>query len=162
MWRVLPCHAWFLAPIALAIATAVACTPAGQTARADVTLYLQRANDWAPVEAETARTIDRILATQFVDEAEVRRQIVADTPRVRAHLVRIATIHPTSPELRDIHARYVDTWRRLAAGYETLLRGLDTGHVPDIAAGRAALEAWRAGIVAVARDLRHLRDDVGL
>jgi hypothetical protein len=114
------------------------------------------------VEAETARTIDRILATQFVDEAEVRRQIVADTPRVRAHLVRIATIHPTSPELRDIHARYVDTWRRLAAGYETLLRGLDTGHVPDIAAGRAALEAWRAGIVAVARDLRHLRDDVGL
>jgi hypothetical protein len=161
MWRVLLCHPWFLAPIALAIGTAVACTPAGQTARADVTLYLQRMNDWAPVEAETARTIDRILATQFVDEAEVRRQIVADTPRVSAHLVRIASIHPTSPELRDVHERYVDAWRGLAAGYETLLRGLDTGQVPEIAAGRSALEGWRAGIIAVARDLRRLRDDVG-
>src|SRR6185503_18157986 len=69
MWRVLPCHSWFLAPLALAIGTIVACTPAEKTARADVTLYLQRANDGAPVEAETARTIDRILATQFVDEA---------------------------------------------------------------------------------------------
>ena len=141
--------------------TAVACNPSERTAQADVTLYLQRAKDWAPVEAETARTIDRILATQFVDEAEVRRQVVADAPRVSAHLARIASLQPTSPALRLIHARYVDTWRGLAAGYETLLHGLDSGQVPDIAAGRAALEAWRAGIVAVARDLRRLRDDVG-
>lgn len=144
------------------MAAVAGCGPTGQTARADLTLYLQRANDWAPVEAETARTIDRILATQFVDEAEVRRQIIADRPRVRAHLDRIVTINPTSPELRDIHADYVDTWRRLAAGYDTLLRGLDSGQVPDIAAGREAIEAWRTGILAVARALRRLRDDLGV
>jgi hypothetical protein len=162
MWRFPHLPACLLVPVALLVGAAFACTPSTQTARADITLYLQRANDWAPVEAETARTIDRILATQFVDEAEVRRQIVADAPRVSAHLARIAPIRPTSSELRHVHERYVDTWRRLAAGYESLGRGLDTGNVPDLAAGRAALEAWRAGILAVARDLRRLRDDLAV
>lgn len=142
--------------------TIIACNPDAQTLRADLTLYLQRANDWAPTEAETARTIDRILATQFVDEAEVRRQVGADAPRVTAHLERIQAVHPASPEVRDIHQRYVSTWRRLDAGYAALLRGLDTGHVPDIAIGRQALEAWRDGIVGVAGELRRLRADTGI
>jgi len=38
--------------------------------------------------AETL-AIDRVLATQFVDEAEVRRQVTADAPRVTVHLARI-------------------------------------------------------------------------
>jgi hypothetical protein len=139
----------------------VGCNPAERTLRAELTLYLQRTADWAPVEAETARTIDRILATQFVDEAEVRRQVTDDLPRVRAHLARIEQVDPTAPELRDIHRGYVDTWRRLATGYERLLHGLDTGDVPDIAAGREALQAWRRGILATARELRQLQTDVG-
>jgi len=147
----------------LCLAAALACSnPSDQALRADLTLYLQRANDWAPVEAETARTIDRVLATQFVDEAEVRRQIAADAPRVTAHLARIEPVAPTSQELRDVHARYVGAWRDLSAGYAALLRGLDTGNVPDIAAGRKAMEAWLEAIVGVARDLRRLKAQAGL
>jgi hypothetical protein len=127
-----------------------------------LTLYLQRANDWAPTEAETARTIDRILATQFVDEAEVRRQITADAPRVAAHLARIEKVEPTSPEIRDVHRRYVVAWKTLDEGYRVLGRGLDAGNVPDIAAGRRALDDWRAGIVEVARELRRLREAAGV
>ena len=137
-------------------------SPSEQALRADLTLYIQRANDWAPVEAETARTIDRIVATQFVDEAEVRRQVTADAPRVAAHLARIEAVSPTSQEVRDVHARYVGAWRDLAAGYASLLRGLDTGNVPDIATGRRAMQAWRESIVGVARDLRRLKSDAGL
>jgi hypothetical protein len=147
----------------LLVGAALSCSsPSEQALRADLTLYLQRANDWAPVEAETARTIDRVLATQFVDEAEVRRQVTADAPRVAAHLARIEAVSPTSQELRDVHARYVGAWHDLATGYTALLRGLDTGDVPAIAAGRRAMEAWRESIVGVARDLRRLKTEAGL
>ena len=149
--------------VVLLLGVAIACSsPSDQALRADLTLYLQRANDWAPVEAETARTIDRVLATQFVDEAEVRRQVTADAPRVTAHLARIETVTPTSQELRDVHARYVGAWRDLSGGYAALLRGLDTGNVPDIATGRRAMEAWREDIVGVAQDLRRLKAQADL
>jgi hypothetical protein len=151
-----------LVPSILFATALLSCSPATQTLRADLTLYLQRANDWAPTEAETARTIDRILATQFVDEAEVRRQLAADAPRVAGHLERIRAVEPKSPEIRDVHRRYVETWQALDEGYRILDRGLDTGQVPDIAAGRRALDDWRAGIVEVARELRRLRETAGL
>jgi len=153
-----------LRPFALlALGVALGCSsPENQALRADLTLYLQRANDWGPAEAETARTIDRILATQFVDEAEVRRQITADAPRVKAHLARIEAVTPSTQELRDVHARYVGAWHDLELGYAALLRGLDTGTVPDIATGRRAMEAWRESIVGVARDLRRLKQQADL
>jgi hypothetical protein len=140
---------------------ATGCKPADRAVRADLTLYLQRTADWAPVEAETARTIERVLATQFVDDAEVRRQVTADAPRVEAHLARIEAVQPASAEVRDIHRRYVDNWRRLAAGYRDLLHGVSTGDVPEIASGRKALQAWRAGILETARELRRLQADLG-
>jgi hypothetical protein len=129
--------------------------------RADFDQYLLHEREWAPVEAETARTIERILATQFVDEAEVRRQIDADLPRVIAHLARLKDIRPNSPQLQLIHGSYVDTWVDLRDGYVQLERGLDRGVVSDVAAGRAALQAWRQGILATARAIRALRDDIG-
>jgi hypothetical protein len=140
----------------------VACgSAADRTLNADLSLYLQRANDWSPVEAETAKTIERILATQFVDEAEVRRQVVANAPHVAQHLGRVEQVQPRSPELQVVHRRYVEAWRRLAIGYDRILRGLDTGTVSDIADGRRALEAWRGAIVDTARDLRRLQQDLG-
>jgi len=137
-----------------------ACNAHDQALHADLTLYLQRANDWSPVEAETARTIDRILATQFVDEAEVRRQVVANVPQITAHIASVEAVQPRSRELQELHRRYVDTWRQLAPGYDRILHGLDTGTVPDIAAGRVALEAWRTGILDTARELRRLQQEV--
>lgn len=133
---------------------------ADRTLHADLTLYLQRANDWSPVEAETAKTIDRILATQFVDEAEVRRQVVANAPQITEHLARVEQVKPRSPELQDVHRRYVEAWRELASGYERILHGLDTGTANDIAAGRRGLEAWRGGIVDTAKELRRLQRDL--
>ena len=137
-----------------------ACTHDDTRLRDDLTLYLQQAQDWAPVEAETSRTIARILATQFVDEAEVRRQIRADLPRVAAHIARVRNIHPSSPELAAIQATYLTTWRDLATGYNQIERGLDHGIVTDVAAGRASLAAWRQGIIATADALRRLRHDL--
>ncbi len=151
---------WLFAVLTV-LAVAAACNPTTPATRADLQLYLQHANDWAPVEAETARTIARILATQFVDEAEVRRQITADQPRVAAHIARIGAVHPTSDEVREIHRQYVETWTRLARGYDDVLRGLDHGQAADLAAGRESLEAWREGIVSTARQLRHLQDELG-
>jgi hypothetical protein len=138
----------------------LACAGPDEAVRVDLERYLRRANDWGPVEAETARAIDRILRTQFVDEAEVRRQISADRPRVAAHLETLGTAPPASAPLQAIHARYIENWRALLAGYDDILAGLDGADTTRLARGRAALERWRRGIVAVATSLRDLRQEL--
>jgi hypothetical protein len=139
----------------------VACSKPAPLLRADVEAYLRHANDWAPVEAETARTVDRILATQFVDDAEVRRQVTGDLPRVVAHLDRIRNYRPSTSEVRAVHDDYVKAWDDLQRGYTSILRGLDTGEASDLAAGRRAMEDWRATVVRTAHALRTLVDETG-
>jgi hypothetical protein len=137
------------------------CRVSDEALRVDLERYLRRANDWAPVEAETARAIDRILQTQFVDEAEVRRQIAADRPRAKAHLDAVAAIASATPELRAIHDRYVQVWRSLLGGYDDVSTGIDAADASRLSRGRAALEAWRLGIIETATDLRRLRSQLG-
>ena len=153
-----------LAPVLLALGLSTthlsACAHNEAGRRAEFDEYLRHEQNWAPVEAETARTIERILATQFVDEAEVRRQVDADLPRVALHIGRLSAVHPVSPELALIHAEYVTLWKNLADGYRQIEQGLDGGVISDVAAGRASLDAWRQGIIATARALRGLRNDL--
>jgi hypothetical protein len=139
----------------------VACSKPAPLLRADVEAYLRHANDWAPVEAETARTVDRILVTQFVDDAEVRRQVTADLPRVVAHLDRIRNYRPSTSEVRAVHDDYVKAWVDLQRGYASVLRGLDTGDASGLAAGRRAMEDWRATVLRTAHALRTLADRTG-
>jgi len=143
---------------ALAVA-AVGCqsTPPAAT-RIDLRAYLARTQSWAPVEAEAARTIERILKTQFVDEAEVMRQIADSRPRLVAHLQALRAYTPHSKEVARVHAHYVEAWERLLAGYDAIERGFSTGDYTQLARGREAMEAWRAGIVPVAHELRELME----
>ena len=136
---------------------AISCTQDDHLLRSEVTSYLHLETEWAPVEAETARTIDRILATQFVDESEVRRQVAADSPRITAHLIRIAAYNFRSPDVAALHAQYVVSWRHLLEGYRKIDQGIHAASAPDIAMGRRALEGWRRSILDVARELRRLR-----
>ena len=150
-----------LATLRLLSLSATGCSPSQTEVRADLERYLRNSRDWAPTEAETARCVQRILATQFVDEAEVRRQIAADSPRVAAHIERIAAFEPLTAPLRKIHASYVHAWRDLLKGYQRILHGLDTGDAADLAAGRQALARWRAAIVSTAEHLRELAEATG-
>jgi len=135
-------------------------TPSEQRLQADLRGYLVHVREWAPTEAETARAIDRIVATQFVDDAEVRRQVAADAPRVDRQIARVQAVEPATKEMRAIHARYLEAWRGLAAGYATLLAGIDAGDATRIAAGRRALDDWRAAIVETATEIKRLADRV--
>jgi len=117
---------------------------------------------WAPTEAETARTIERILATEFVDEAEVMRQIADSTPRVQRQLDEAQRYEPRTTEIRRIHETYVGAWRALIAAYEAIRTGLENDDQPKLAQGRLGMARWRDGILAVARDLRALRDRLDL
>src|SRR5262249_41503878 len=110
-------------------------------------------------EAETGRTIDRIIATQFVDEGEVRRQISDDAPRVARHLERIRAYKPATSDVRAVHERYVAAWQAAADGYASVTDGLDHGDATRLATGRRDLEQWRADLIDVARQVRRLRDD---
>ena len=130
--------------------------------RADVQSYLARMKSWAPVEAETERTIERILRTQFVDEAEVRRQIQDDRPRVLAHLERVRAYAPRSKDVQHIHARYVSAWEDLLGGYDVIEAGFASGDYTKLARGREAMERWRAAIADVARQLRDLMEHFGV
>ena len=119
-------------------------------------------NSWAPVEAETAHTLERIMATQFVDEAEVLRQIAESRPRVQHQLDAAMAYEPRTAEVRRIHAIYVRAWRTLLDGYASITAGLEHGDQAKLANGRQAMLQWRDTIVEVAEELRALRDRVGV
>ena len=138
------------------------CQTSPTATRTDLRAYLTRTKSWAPVEAEAARTIGRILKTQFVDEAEVRRQIADSRPRLLAHLESLRAYTPHSKEVARIHARYVIAWERLLGGYDAIEEGFTTGDYTKLAHGREAMEAWRAEIVGVADDLRDLMEHFGI
>ena len=151
----------FVGVALLFIALAPSCSSPPAALRADVEAYLRRVNDWAPTEAETARTIDRILATQFVDEAEVRRQVTADAPRAKQQVDRLSAYQPRTPDVRDIHQRYVEAWRDLVTGYANIEAGIDAADAAKLSAGRRALEHWRSAVVETASSLRDLLQRTG-
>lgn len=146
----------------LVLPLALACRPAPTATRADLRAYLVRAKTWAPVEAEAARTIERILGTQFVNEAEVLRQIADSRPRVVTHLQMVRAYAPHSKEVAGVHARYIAAWERLLRGYDAIEDGFSSGDYTKLARGREAMETWRATIVGVADELRELMQHFGV
>ena len=146
---------WRAVVLVLAV---VGCRATADETRTDLRAYLARTRTWAPVDAETARTIDRILKTQFVDEAEVRRQIADSRPRLVTHLEHLRAYEPRSKDVTRVHARYVASWERLLAGYQEIEDGFSSGDYTKLARGREAMDAWRADIVAVADELRDLME----
>ena len=151
--------AWIAAAL---VPVLTACQTAPSETRTDLRAYLARTKSWAPIDAETARTIDRILKTQFVDEAEVRRQIADSRPRLLSHLERLRAYAPRSKDVSRIHARYVAAWERLLAGYQAIEDGFSSGDYTKLARGREAMEGWREDIVIVADDLRTLMEHFGV
>jgi hypothetical protein len=146
---------------AVAVAV-VACGNPPAATRTDLRAYLARSKSWAPAEAEANRTIDRILKTQFVDEAEVRRQIADSRPRVVAHLTSLRAYTPHSAEVTHVHAEYIAAWEKLLAGYDDIDEGFSSGDYTKLARGRQAMEAWRRAIVDVAAELRELVQHFGI
>jgi hypothetical protein len=130
--------------------------------RADVMSYLDRTRAWAPVEAETAQVLDRILATQFVDEAEVNRQIAATRPRLTTHLDQVRDYRPRTSDVASIHARYVRAWERLLSGFDAIDQGFSSGDYSKLAQGRQAIDSWRQQIVQVADELGELVRHLGI
>lgn len=145
--------------VVIAVAAVAACHRTDGSVAADVQAYLGRAQAWAAVEGETARTIDRILRTQFVDEAEVRRQIADARPRIAAHLESVHGYSPRTPELERIHAKYIAAWEELQAGFAAIENGFDSGDYTLLARGREAMARWKETVLEVARDLRRLADE---
>jgi hypothetical protein len=139
-----------------------ACSTPPATLRADTLAYLQKMSSWAPTEGETARTLERILATEFVDQAEVLRQISDSTPRVRRHLAEVAGYQPRTSEVRQIHEAYVGSWRTLLDAYASITAGFETGDQAKLSAGREGMARWRDAIVSTAQQLRDLRDRTGV
>jgi hypothetical protein len=146
----------------LLVTALLACgTPPGAE-RADVLAYLAHTRTWAPIEAETARLLDRISATQFVDEPEITRQIAEHRPRLLAHLEQVRTYVPRTPDVLRLHKQYTDAWERLLAGLDAIDKGFATGDYTKLAEGREAMDAWRALIVHVADELGNLTRRLGI
>ena len=148
--------------LALVLALVGACGVSPDTTRIELRAYLVRTKSWAPVEAETNRTLKRIFATQFVDEAEIRRQIADSRPRILTHLDQVRGFTAHSKDIARIHARYLAAWERLLGGYDAIEQGFSSGDYAKLARGREAMEAWREEIQAVAAELRELMEHFGV
>jgi hypothetical protein len=117
---------------------------------------------WAPVQAETARTLERILATEFVDEAEIHHQISDDRPRVLAHLERARAYTPHTPTVQEVHRTYLEAWQQLLDGYAAIELGFSSGDYTNLSRGRESMTAWRDGLLRVAKQLGDLAEHEGL
>jgi hypothetical protein len=146
--------------ILLFAALATGCTPPpAPVSQREVARYLQQLSEWAPQEAEVARAVRRILDTEFVDEAEVRRQMAESLPRLEAQLTAMRAYHVgAGGDLGAVHRSYVDAWAGLRQGYADITRGLDGGDQAALGRGRRALLAWREALPETADRLRVLRD----
>ena len=132
--------------------------PSAPLRQKDLAAYMQQLTHWAPQEAEIGRSVRRILETEFVDEAEVRRQVAESLPRVDAQLAVVRAYRPAGAELQAVHDSYVEAWDTLQRGYADILRALDEGDQAALGRGRQALLAWRHALPATARRLRELAD----
>lgn len=147
--------------IALLYALCPACSPAGEPLRSDTTRYLQLMEQWAPAQAEAARSIDRILASHFVDESEVRHQIDELQERVSSHLARARAYEPATLAVKRVHSRYLFAWEQLSSGCTSVIHGFDLGDTAAIASGRKAIELWVQVLPEIARELRALAAEAG-
>jgi len=147
---------------AVLLALALGCQSPPPATRSDLQAYLARSKGWAPREAEAARTVERILATEFVDEAEVLRQIADSRPRLLAHLERVRAYTPQSEDVLPIHRRYVGAWQRLLAAYDAIEEGFSSGDYAKLARGREHMAEWKNGILGVAQDIRQLMQHCGI
>ncbi len=134
------------------------CSTPTATLRADATTYVARISSWAPVEAEASRTIKRILATGFVDDSEVLRQVDEAAPRARRHLEELLAYKPSTSEVQSIHASYIDAWKTLLVAYEHIEQGIRTADQEVLARGRRGILEWRERILEVATRLRAVTD----
>ncbi len=134
------------------------CGPPPATLRAEISAYLAQLQDWAPVEAETARTIERILATEFVDEGLVRQYLAEAIPRTETHLERVRAYRPRTPPVASVHARYSAAWEALLAGFCAIEDGFHSGDWSQLAVGRRHMAQWRDGMLDVAGELRTLAE----
>lgn len=141
---------------------APACESGTTMLRADTTAYLEKMAAWSSVEAETARALDRIIVTNFVDEPEVLRQIADSSPRVRRHLAEAEGFRPRTAEIRRIHDVYLAAWRGLIQGFSSIEEGFAVADQARLSAGRDALFRWRQSIRRVAQDLRDTSERLAL
>ena len=157
---------WPLVPLLLAAvpfaASTMACRKSASTVAADVRGYLAQVQQWATIEAETNRTISRVLHTQFVDEGEVRHEIADNRPDILDHLDRIRAYTPRTSSLQKLHQRYIAAWEHLLGAYAAIEAGFASGDYSNLARGRKALLRWRDAMREIAKDLRTLADDAGV
>src|SRR4029077_11205939 len=151
-----------LRPTVVLAVLGAACGASSDTTRIELRAYLARTRSWAPVEAEANRTIKRILATQFVDEAEIRRQIADSRPRILTHVEHLRGYAPRSKDIARIHARYVAAWETLLGGYDAIEQGFSSGDYTKLARGPEAMGAGGRDIEAGAGELRELMEHFGI
>ena len=147
---------------ALALIFLAACGTNPAAERTDLESYMRHVRAWARVEAEAGQAIDRILATQFVDDDEVRRQIAESRMRVQTHVLELRSPLPSTTAVGRVHKQYVETWQELLKAYDQIELGLDRGDQVALARGRAGLLEWRRDLRSVATELRALVDRYGL
>jgi hypothetical protein len=146
----------WLAITALPILVAVCSPPPPPPSSADVQDYLEHLRSWAPQEAEIGRAISRLLRTEFVDAAEVGRNVRDTLPRIDRQIALLRPYQPRSERLTEVHRTHLNAWNDLRDGYLAIERGMDSGDQAPLAAGRRALLAWRETVRRVADELRLL------
>lgn len=145
--------------ILLALLPLVSCSDVTPPAEinADIAAYVDRLRDWAPVEGEAGRSVDRLIATHFVDESAVLHELQDALPRSEEQIERALSYSPRTRDVQAIHAEYTAAWTALHDGLEQIRHGITTADGHALSAGREAILTWRNSLQRIARQIRALR-----
>jgi len=153
-----------LAALLLASAT-TACTrpPTRDPAVAqDVLAYVAKIKQWEPVEVAVLNAIHDVRESQFVDDDYVISRLGDVMDDVELHLEEIGRFRPRTPQVTEVHDRYVKAWHDLHDAFGAVIAAMQRKDYLALADGTKAMGTARDELVTVAAALNLLMKDTGL
>ncbi len=150
---------------AVLLAVAAGCTrqPARDPAVVDdVVAYVAKIQKWEPVEAKVLKAINDVRRSQYVDDDYVISTLGGTMDDVELHLEEISRFHPRTPQVIEVHDRYVKAWRDLHDAFTAVIGAMQRKDYLALADGTAAMGKAREELITVAAALNLVMKDAGL
>jgi len=128
----------------------------------DVVAYVAKIKKWEPVEAEVLKAINDVRRSQYVDDDYVISTLGGTMDDVELHLEEIGRFHPRTPQVTDVHERYVKAWRDLHDAFAAVIAAMQRKDYVALADGTKSMGTARDELVTVAAALNLLMKDTGL
>jgi hypothetical protein len=124
--------------------------------------YLEKAQDWAPIEARINGPINAAQRSQFVDDQFVLSTLRPVILIVQDYLKELESYQPETSALRDLHQQYIEAWRSHYLACATIVEAMEKKDYVLLAKGTEDIRGARAALLDALAGLSQLLVEAGL